>query len=96
MVVEIVFLHLGVTVAVGWLWRQVFENKRAALLKAIELNANSCERTIVFCNTIEQCRKVENILQREVSSFYYHIAGLLHISMGSNVCMYVCMHVGSE
>ena len=85
------FLHLGVTVAVGWLWRQVFENKRAALLKAIELNANSCERTIVFCNTIEQCRKVENILQREVSSFYYHIAGLLHISMGSNVCMYACM-----
>jgi hypothetical protein len=34
------------------------------------LNANTCERSIVFCNTIEQCRKVENILHREVSELY--------------------------
>lgn len=44
----------------------MFENKKNALLKALELNADTCERTIVFCNTIDQCRRVENILQREV------------------------------
>lgn len=42
---------------------QVFNNKRAALLSALE--KTDAERTLVFCNTIEQCRKVENILIRE-------------------------------
>jgi ATP-dependent RNA helicase DDX18/HAS1 len=47
---------------------QVLENKKAALLKSLENfnnNNNACDRTIVFCNTIDQCRRVENILQRE-------------------------------
>ena len=39
-----------------------FENKRLALLRAIE--QNPCERTLIFCNTINQCRNVENVLNR--------------------------------
>lgn len=38
------------------------ENKRLALLKSLE--QNEAERTVIFCNTIHQCREVENILQR--------------------------------
>lgn len=54
-----------------------FENKRLALVKAIEDSPN-VERTIIFCNTIAQCRRVENALQRvdrqsRVRSIYaYH------------------------
>ena len=46
---------------------QTFTNKRNALIKALDgsSSAESAERTIIFCNTIEQCRRVENILQRE-------------------------------
>ena len=36
-----------------------FENKRLALLRALESSPNA-ERTLVFCNTIDQCRRVEN------------------------------------
>jgi len=39
-----------------------FENKRLALIKALE--STDCERTLIFCNTIQQCRRVENALQR--------------------------------
>jgi ATP-dependent RNA helicase DDX18/HAS1 len=39
-----------------------FENKRLALLRALEQTPT--ERTVIFCNTIAQCRKVENALQR--------------------------------
>lgn len=42
---------------------QVQHNKRKALLHALE--SFPAERTIVFCNTIDQCRRVENVLQRE-------------------------------
>lgn len=54
-----------------------FENKRLALVKAIEDNTH-VDRTIIFCNTIAQCRRVENALQRvdrqgRVRSIYaYH------------------------
>jgi ATP-dependent RNA helicase DDX18/HAS1 len=41
----------------------VLENKREALIRT--LGENPSERTIVFCNTIEQCRRVENWLSRE-------------------------------
>jgi ATP-dependent RNA helicase DDX18/HAS1 len=41
----------------------VLENKRRALLRAIA-DVPTARRTIVFCNTIEQCRRVENMLQR--------------------------------
>ena len=40
-----------------------FENKRLALLRALEQTPT--ERTVIFCNTIAQCRKVENALQRQ-------------------------------
>ena len=39
-----------------------FENKRLALLRALEQTPT--ERTVIFCNTIAQCRKVENALER--------------------------------
>jgi len=43
---------------------KVFDNKRSALLKALDQRSDA-ERTIVFCNTIDQCRRVENILRRD-------------------------------
>jgi ATP-dependent RNA helicase DDX18/HAS1 len=39
-----------------------FDLKAEALLSA--LRHNKCKRTLVFCNTIETCRKVENLLRR--------------------------------
>lgn len=41
---------------------QVFDNKRSALLQL--LSDVPAERTVVFCNTIDQCRRVENTLLR--------------------------------
>lgn len=41
----------------------VLENKQRVLLKSL-LQSRS-ERTLIFCNTIEQCRRVENFLERE-------------------------------
>ena len=55
---------------------KILENKKLALIQTIE--SQPSERTIIFCNTIDQCRKVENILQRldrdsQVRSIYpYH------------------------
>ena len=40
-----------------------FENKRLALLRALE-SVPDVERTLIFCNTIDQCRRVENALRR--------------------------------
>ncbi|KAJ8769934.1 hypothetical protein K2173_009016 [Erythroxylum novogranatense] len=39
-----------------------FNNKKTALLQLVE--QNSVSKTIVFCNKIETCRKVENVLKR--------------------------------
>ena len=39
-----------------------FENKRLALLRTLEQTES--DRTLIFCNTIPQCRLVENALQR--------------------------------
>ncbi|XP_073106815.1 DEAD-box ATP-dependent RNA helicase 50 isoform X3 [Elaeis guineensis] len=39
-----------------------FQNKKSALLQLIE--ESSVPKTIVFCNKIETCRKVENVLKR--------------------------------
>ncbi|MCL7052154.1 hypothetical protein MKW94_004412 [Papaver nudicaule] len=39
-----------------------FENKKSALLRLLE--GKPVFRTIIFCNKIETCRKVENILNR--------------------------------
>ena len=40
-----------------------FENKRLALLRALEAVPDA-DRTLIFCNTIDQCRRVENALMR--------------------------------
>ncbi len=49
-------------------YQQVLENKKEALLNAVlqfkSANECDCDRTIIFCNTIEQCRIVENTLAR--------------------------------
>ena len=42
---------------------QVYANKRKALVTALE--SSDAQRTVVFCNTIDQCRRVENALQRQ-------------------------------
>lgn len=39
-----------------------FDNKRSALLKLV--NEIPVAKTIIFCNKIETCRKVENVLKR--------------------------------
>jgi ATP-dependent RNA helicase DDX18/HAS1 len=39
-----------------------FEYKARELKKA--LRNNRCKRTLVFCNTVESCRKVENLIRR--------------------------------
>jgi ATP-dependent RNA helicase DDX18/HAS1 len=39
-----------------------FEYKAKELMKA--LRNNRCKRTLVFCNTVETCRKVENLIKR--------------------------------
>lgn len=39
-----------------------FTNKKSALLRLVE--ENPVPRTIIFCNKIETCRKVENVLKR--------------------------------
>jgi len=39
-----------------------FEFKAKELMKA--LRSNRCKRTLVFCNTVETCRKVENLIKR--------------------------------
>lgn len=41
----------------------IFENKRLGLMNALALN-DHVERSLIFCNTIEQCRRVENALLR--------------------------------
>ncbi len=40
-----------------------FDVKAKQLLKA--LRQNRCRRTLVFCNTVESCRSVENLLNRK-------------------------------
>ena len=40
-----------------------FDIKAQQLLKS--LNQHRCQRTLVFCNTVETCRKVENLLKRK-------------------------------
>ena len=46
-----------------WSREKILRIKCAALLKA--MGSVAAERTLVFCNTIEQCRRVENLLRRD-------------------------------
>ena len=43
--------------------RMCFEIKAKELQLA--LRQTTCERTLVFCNTVDSCRKVENLLKRQ-------------------------------
>ena len=43
--------------------RKCFEIKSEQLIKA--LRSQRCRRTLIFCNTVESCRRVENLLGRQ-------------------------------
>jgi ATP-dependent RNA helicase DDX18/HAS1 len=56
-----------------------FDVKAKQLLKA--LRTNKCRRTLVFCNTVESCREVENLLNRKDRRGQLHEVGAYHNAM---------------
>jgi len=56
-----------------------FEYKSKELLKA--LRANRVKRSLVFCNTVEACRKVENLIKRNDRRQSFWIVGAYHNAM---------------
>jgi ATP-dependent RNA helicase DDX18/HAS1 len=56
-----------------------FEMKAKQLLKA--LRQHRCERTLVFCNTVESCRAVENLLKRADRKGQLRHVGAYHNAM---------------
>lgn len=56
-----------------------FEYKAKELMKA--LRANRCKRTLVFCNTVESCRRVENLVRRNDRKQTLWIVGAYHNAM---------------
>jgi len=56
-----------------------FDIKADELLKA--LRGNRCDRTLVFCNTVENCRAVENLLKRNDRRNSMHRVGAYHGAM---------------
>ena len=56
-----------------------FEYKAKELMKA--LRSNRCKRTLVFCNTVESCRKVENLVRRSDRRSSIWIVGAYHNAM---------------
>ena len=56
-----------------------FDIKAKQLLKA--LRQNRCRRTLVFCNTVESCRKVENLLSRSDRRGQVYEVGSYHNAM---------------
>ncbi len=56
-----------------------FEYKAKELMKA--LRANRCKRTLVFCNTVEACRKVENLVRRNDRRGSLWCVGAYHNAM---------------
>ena len=56
-----------------------FEYKAKELMKAIR--ANRCKRTLVFCNTVEACRKVENLVRRNDRRGSLWCVGAYHNAM---------------
>jgi len=56
-----------------------FEYKSKELMKA--LRSNRCKRTLVFCNTVESCRKVENLVRRSDRRSSLWIVGAYHNAM---------------
>ncbi|GMH83646.1 hypothetical protein TrVE_jg11390 [Triparma verrucosa] len=56
-----------------------FDKKADALMEA--LRRQKCERTLVFCNTVETCRKVENHLKRKDRKGDIYEVGAYHGAM---------------
>ena len=53
-----------------------FDVKAKQLLKA--LRENRCRRTLIFCNTVETCRQVENLLKRHDRQGQLYEVGAYH------------------
>mmetsp|Transcript_27742 Transcript_27742/g.39005 ORF Transcript_27742/g.39005 Transcript_27742/m.39005 type:complete len:621 (-) Transcript_27742:103-1965(-) len=58
-----------------------FEVKAKQLLKA--LRTNRCKRTLIFCNTVENCRMVENLLRRNDRRGQIYEVGAYHNAMSA-------------
>ena len=56
-----------------------FDVKAKQLLKA--LRTNRCRRTLIFCNTVESCRSVENLLNRKDRRGQVYEVGAYHNAM---------------
>eukprot|EP00980_Cylindrotheca_fusiformis_P013715 scaffold3526_cov115-Cylindrotheca_fusiformis.AAC.5 len=56
-----------------------FDVKAKQLLKALRLNR--CRRTLIFCNTVESCRSVENLLNRKDRRGQVFEVGAYHNAM---------------
>lgn len=56
-----------------------FDVKAKQLLKALRLNR--CRRTLIFCNTVESCRNVENLLNRKDRRGQLFDVGAYHNAM---------------
>ena len=58
-----------------------FDVKAKQLLKA--LRQNRCRRTLIFCNTVESCRSVENLLKRNDRKGQIFQVGAYHNAMSA-------------
>lgn len=58
-----------------------FDVKAKQLLKA--LRQNRCRRTLIFCNTVESCRSVENLLKRKDRKGQIFQVGAYHNAMSA-------------
>jgi ATP-dependent RNA helicase DDX18/HAS1 len=56
-----------------------FDVKAKQLLQA--LRQNRCRRTLIFCNTVESCRDVENLLKRRDRKGLVYEVGAYHNAM---------------
>jgi ATP-dependent RNA helicase DDX18/HAS1 len=56
-----------------------FDVKAKQLLKS--LRQNKCRRTLIFCNTVESCRSVENLLSRKDRRGQVYQVGAYHNAM---------------
>ena len=59
--------------------QRCFDVKAKQLLKA--LRKNRCRRTLIFCNTVESCRSVENLLKRNDRRGQIFHVGAYHNAM---------------
>lgn len=69
-----------------------FEVKAKELLSA--LRKNRCRRTLIFCNTVESCRQVENLLKRKdrsqrINKIYTYHGAMTPIARRENLDEFV-------